>query len=65
MPDDVWESIVPKPFQTRVVCLDCFDKFASAKGIHYAEHLDKETYFVGEMAVFTLRIKDISKPVCE
>lgn len=65
VPDELWKSIVPMPFQTRVICLDCLDKFASAKGIHYAEHLDEEICFVGEMAAFTLRVESINKPVCE
>lgn len=36
VPDDVWRSVVPLPFQRYVVCLYCFDEEAAARGIHYA-----------------------------
>lgn len=56
VPDKVWESIVPEPYVNKVVCLECFDKFASGKGIQYAEHLDSKMYFAGEMCSLQLFI---------
>ena len=37
--DDMWAKVVPEPFRKKVVCLTCFDSFASAKGIAYVEAL--------------------------
>lgn len=36
VPDEVWEAVVPRKFQTRVVCLRCFDRFAKEKEVDYA-----------------------------
>ena len=65
VPDEIWEAIVPKPYQNRVVCISCFDKFASVKGIQYAKHLNKEVCFIGEMAHLSFVIKSRHEPVCE
>ena len=68
VPDDVWESVAPQKLDENgmkffsVVCLDCFDKLASAKGIHYVDSLNKEMYFLGEMAGLELHIVHRSKP---
>ena len=45
--DEIWNSIVPKPFRNNVVCLACFDAFASQKGIKYADTIFPELYFSG------------------
>ena len=50
VPDDIWEQIVPPDLRHRVVCISCFDSFASHKGIRYAASMRKEIYFVGDMA---------------
>lgn len=55
VPDRLWEQIVPRPLQDGVVCLDCFDSFASEKGIQYAEALES-VYFAGEKAAMELRV---------
>jgi hypothetical protein len=55
--DEVWNKVVPKPFQNRVVCLICFDTFASNKGINYAHAINKEVYFAGDKASFTMHIQ--------
>lgn len=61
--DAVWRQIVPPAFQGRVVCLSCFDAFASAKGIKYAHALTPEIQFGGELATFTLTISEnVSEP---
>ena len=62
VPDDVWESIVPEQFVNKVVCLYCFDKLASAKGIYYVDSLKKEMFFAGEMGSLILNIVSNSEP---
>ena len=32
-PDDVWKIVVPTKYQNKVVCVDCFGKFACDKQI--------------------------------
>jgi hypothetical protein len=51
IPDDLWQQIVPPEYQNHVVCLGCFDDFATQKGIGYS--IDA-LYFAGdkEMSVF-------------
>jgi len=56
VPDEIWAAIIPPQFQNRVVCLACFDSFASMRGIDYADRIDRNFYFAGEKASFTLRI---------
>jgi hypothetical protein len=52
--DEVWERIVPQQFQKSVVCLDCFDDFASEKKIDYSDAIDV-LHFAGDGAVFRFR----------
>lgn len=52
--DKTWGAIVPNEFKDCVVCLPCFDYFASAKNIAY--DLDREIHFVGEKSIFKARI---------
>jgi hypothetical protein len=59
VPDDIWSAVVPRKFQRRVICLQCFDKFAVARAIRYAHSL-KELYFAGEMAVFKFAVETAS-----
>jgi recombinational DNA repair protein (RecF pathway) len=54
VPDEVWLAAVPSTLQGRVVCLDCFDGLAGARGVEYAAHL-RELYFVGRCAAFRFR----------
>ena len=63
--DDVWERVVPPPYQNRVVCLSCFDSFASQRGIKYAHAIEGEICFVGDMAGFHLIIEKINEPVID
>ena len=60
--DAVWQAAVPAPYVNRVVCLGCFDAFASQRGVAYAEALMREVYFAGEGACFTLEIKSRTDP---
>jgi len=32
-PDDVWKIVVPTKYQNKVLCVDCFGKFACEKQI--------------------------------
>lgn len=57
VPDEMWARVVPIQFQNRVVCLGCFDSFASNRGIQYAEALDPEVNFSGDIGSFTLRVE--------
>lgn len=54
--DEIWEAVVPPHLHRRVVCLRCFDRFASAQGVRYADHL-REIYFAGDIAAFKLRVE--------
>lgn len=53
--DDTWKLIVPKHYANGVVCLSCFDYFASIKGIGYEKDLS-DVIFVGEAAHFEFTI---------
>ena len=53
--DKTWNKVVPPQFQNRVVCLLCFDSFASVRGVQYVKSL-KELFFVGDMASCELKI---------
>lgn len=55
MPDEIWEAVVPRRLQNRVVCLACFDEFARRKGIDYAPYL-KNVLFIGDRAMFNFEI---------
>lgn len=52
----VWAAVVPEPFRHRVVCLGCFDAFASQQGIRYADAVS-DVIFVGDAAHFTFQIQ--------
>lgn len=54
--DEVWAAVVPYPYQSGVVCLSCFDSFASMRGIEYADRLFKEVFFAGDAASFTMKV---------
>jgi len=47
LPDVIWQSVLPKEFHTRVVCLYCFDDYAKDKGIGYRDSFTK-LYFAGK-----------------
>lgn len=47
VPDEVWTAVVPPRWRERVVCLRCFDRFASRVGVDYVRHLS-EVCFAGE-----------------
>ena len=53
VPDDVWANIVPEEHVCHVVCLACFDDFASAAGKKYAKSF-RCLYFAGNAASFKL-----------
>jgi hypothetical protein len=52
--NEIWEAVVPPPFQNRVVCLFCFDSFAYEKNIKYSTEIDT-LYFAGDQATFTFQ----------
>ena len=51
VPDTVWKTVVPVEYQKKVVCLECFDKFAFEKNIDYSDCIDT-LYFAGDQATF-------------
>lgn len=55
--DEVWNRVLPKHYAEGVVCLSCFDFFASAKGIGYEDAV-KDVIFVGEAAHFYFGIEE-------
>ena len=61
VPDSLWEEIVPKQLQEGAVCLECFDKFASERGIKYADALGS-VYFAGEKAAMELKVVHAHDP---
>jgi hypothetical protein len=54
VPDDVWSEVVPGHLRNRVVCLSCFDDFASDRRIDYARSL-RVLFFAGDRASFEFR----------
>jgi hypothetical protein len=52
--DELWERVVPRLYQKSVVCLDCFDDFASKKCIDYSNAIDV-LHFAGDGAIFKFR----------
>src|SRR4029077_3460298 len=51
VPDEVWRRVVPREYQLGVVCLECFDSFASEKEVDYSDSIDG-LYFAGDKAAF-------------
>ena len=49
VPDAVWMEVVPVSFLSHVVCLSCFDDFATLRDLDYAQSLDT-LYFAGDKA---------------
>lgn len=56
VPSWVWEAVVPEDLRAHVVCLRCFDDFASAREVRYHEHLGEEVYFAGTETALLLRV---------
>jgi hypothetical protein len=56
VPDEVWRAIIPTSFHNKVVCLCCFDDFASEKGISYNYAL-QSLFFAGRKACFEFKVK--------
>lgn len=55
--EKIWEAVVPPEFQTRVVCLYCFDDLAYERGVDYAPAVTK-LYFAGDRACLLFRQAD-------
>lgn len=55
VPDDIWRLIVPSKYQTKVVCLACFDDFATARDIDYSMSL-RTLYFAGGKTSFKFEV---------
>ncbi len=60
--DEIWNQIVPDSMKKSHICLPCFDHLASAKGIHYAQSLNTEFCFVGQMATIELELNSVAVP---
>ena len=45
MPDEIWNKVVPEEFRNKVLCLTCFDYFATENGVDWTKHIE-EVYFV-------------------
>jgi len=39
VPDEIWESVVPKKFAQTAMCLRCFDRFAKEAGVDYVDYI--------------------------
>ena len=37
VPDEVWNRVVPEEFRNRVLCIMCFDYFATEHGVDWAQ----------------------------
>jgi len=48
--NETWEEVIPPMLQNNVVCLACFDAFASLKKINY---VIESLYFAGEQKTFS------------
>ncbi len=46
VPDHIWENIIPEKYQNKVVCLACFDDFASKRKVDYSTSIQM-LYFAG------------------
>jgi len=55
VPDELWQRIVPRRWQNRVVCLRCFDAFAKQMGIDYVPFL-QDVCFAGDYRSFEVAI---------
>ena len=47
LPDAVWRSCLPEQYWNRVVCLYCFDEYASIQEVDYTTDLNS-LYFAGK-----------------
>ena len=36
VPDEVWQAVVPKRYRNKVLCISCFDEFATRRGIDWS-----------------------------
>lgn len=54
VPDHIWNEVIPGKYRNRVVCLACFDDFASKKKADYSASI-KRLYFAGNN--ISLRLK--------
>ena len=60
IPDEIWRAIVPRSFHNNVVCLCCFDDFASDKGMGYNYAL-QSLFFAGRKACFEFKVKQATQ----
>jgi len=51
VPNDIWKTVIPTPLVREVVCLNCFDRYASEMGVNYAKYI-KDLYFAGDRGNF-------------
>ena len=55
VPDEIWNAVVPKYYQNKVLCLKCFDEFAAKKNINYGK--DLQLWFAGEKEGLEFQVK--------
>lgn len=55
VPDEIWQAALPAHLHNRVVCLACFDNFATERGVAYATSLS-ELCFAGESAALLFSV---------
>ena len=51
VPNRLWRQVVPREYQNKVVCLECFDDLAFERGVDYAGFIET-LYFAGDQATF-------------
>jgi len=39
VPDEVWQASVPEEFRNKVLCIMCFDEFATENGVDWSDHV--------------------------
>jgi len=58
VPDSIWKTVVPQKYQNKVVCLSCFDDFASKKNVDIRSAIENLLYFVGDSVVYEFELVD-------
>ena len=54
--DETWARVVPEPYRNLVVCLGCFDAFASQRGVAYAHDVGGDLNFCGQAGILCFKV---------
>lgn len=54
--DETWARVVPEPYRHLVVCLGCFDAFASQRGVAYAHDIGGDLSFCGRAGLLCFEV---------